>query len=141
MIKKTGLSLVILLMFFSLFIPVSHANESIIYEDAEDNLIAGWNIYDKKPVGAVISNVFDDKRGNRVITVSGSGADNGYRLRKADNTPWQNNQQFVAQWRMKYSEQYIVYFKVNTTQGIFYLYYTPVNTDIVGKLEYCVSHC
>ena len=61
-----------------------------VYEDAEDGLTAGWDIYDANPAGASVSNVCDEDRGSRVIELSGSGLGNGYRLRREDLSPWGN---------------------------------------------------
>ncbi|MCK5590582.1 MAG: discoidin domain-containing protein [Candidatus Pacebacteria bacterium] len=35
---------------------------NIVYEDAEDETINGWGIYDNIPIGAVINNVLDSAR-------------------------------------------------------------------------------
>jgi len=48
-----------------------HLNPDPIYEDAEDGSIFGWDVYDKNPEGAFISNVFDDEKNSRVIELSG----------------------------------------------------------------------
>ena len=63
-----------------------------VYEDGEDGDIAGWDIYDSTPSGAVISNVFDDQRQSRVIRLNGSGTSNGYRLRNEDGNLWNNSE-------------------------------------------------
>ncbi len=45
------------------------------------------------PDGAEIYNVYDDDRQSNVIELSGSGADNGYRLTKDDGSMWHNTTQ------------------------------------------------
>ena len=64
---------------------------SITYEDAEDETINGWEIYDNEPTGAEIINVFDEERQSRIIQFSGAGWQNGYRLRNDDLTKWHNS--------------------------------------------------
>jgi len=111
-------------------------NSGTIYEDAEDGTINGWVIYDNTPDGATIENIYDADRKNNVIKFTGSGTSNGYRLREADNSKWYNTSQFVIVWSMKYSESFVVYIDVETTEGHRYLYYTPLNFDQLGNGEY-----
>ena len=109
------------------------------YEDAEDGTISGWSIYDNTPGGATISNVYDNDRQSRVIQFTGSGIQNGYRLRNSDGTKWHNASQFVVEWSMKYSEDFIVYIDVETTAGHRYLYYTPVESRWAWQWRVCAS--
>jgi hypothetical protein len=107
------------------------------YEDAEDGTTSGWGVYDDSPAGAQITNIFDPDRKSRVIQFTGSGTQNGYQLRNSDGTKWQqNSNQFVAEWSMKYSEDFIVYIDVETTAGHRYLYYQARNYDVLGSGEY-----
>ena len=106
------------------------------YEDAEDGTISGWDIYDDPSRSATISNVYDNTRNDRVIQLTGSGIQSGYRLRNSDGTKWHNASEFVVEWSMKYSENFVVYIDVETTAGHRYLYYTPVNQDGLGSGEY-----
>ena len=112
------------------------SGSTTVYEDAEDGTTLRWKIYDASPEGATIKNVYDNELQCRVIQFSGSGTSNGYRLRNDDGTPWQDSSQFVIQWSMKYSENFVVYIDVQTTSGHRYLYYTPVNYDDLGSSEY-----
>ena len=107
--------------------PAPVAGATTTYEDAEDGKIRGWGIFDKSPAGAKITNIFDPDRGNRVIQLTGSGTQNGYRLRKPASTKWHNSSQFVVEWSMRYSQDFIVYLDVQTNAGHRYLYYTPEN--------------
>jgi PKD repeat protein len=109
------------------------------YEDAEDGNTSGWAVYDNTPSGARIINVFDPDRQSRVIQFMGSGTQNGYRLGNANGatwSAWHNSDQFVVEWSMKYSENFIVYIDVQTTAGHRYLYYTPTDQDGLGSTEY-----
>ena len=112
------------------------ANPYTVYEDAEDRTISGWTIFDSKPRGASITNVFDEQKQSYVIQTKGYGTDNGYRLLKAYRTYWKNTTQFVAQWSLKYSEDFQIYINVNTTVGQRYLTYTPATSDRLGSSQY-----
>jgi chitodextrinase len=115
---------------------VSVPPSTTVYEDAEDGTIKGWDVYDNDPAGANITNVYDNDRMSRVIQLTGSGWDNGYRLRKDDWSAWNNSTQFIIEWSMKYSEYFNVYIDVETTAGHRYLYYTPDNYNALGTSEY-----
>lgn len=101
---------------------------SVVYMDAEDQGITGWDVVDADPPGAAITNMFDADRGSRVIVLTGSGTDNGYRLRKADFTDW-NAAKSVLEWSMKFDEPFIIQVTVQTAYGVRYLTYTPTATD------------
>jgi YD repeat-containing protein len=109
---------------------------TIVYEDAEDDNIGGWDIYDNDPAGATVTNVFDDDRAGKVIEFVGSGTNNGYRLRNTDGTYWNDTNFKILEWSMKYSESFTVYIAVQTKDGFRYLYYTPVATDSLGSSTY-----
>jgi len=109
---------------------------SIVYEDAEDGTITGWDIYDNDPTGATIANVVDAERGSRVIQLSGSTTANGYRLRNADFSYWNDAHFKSIEWSMKYNEVFTVYIAVQTKNGFRYLYYTPVATNSLGSETY-----
>jgi hypothetical protein len=110
--------------------------EATVYEDAEDGTTAGWDVYDSTPAGATISNVVDAARGGRVIQLTGTGTDNGFRLRSQNMSPWGNSSQFVIQWSMKCSGYFIMFVDVQTTAGQRYMTYTPVNGNTLGKGQY-----
>ncbi len=102
-----------------------------VYEDGEDGLVDGWDIYDNRPAGATVTNIFDGSRQGRVIDLAGTGTGNGYRLK------WSaNSSQFVAQWSMNFSENFYVYFDVETSAGHRYLTYRPVDHDGLGSGTY-----
>ncbi len=81
-----------------------HTDPGMVYEDAEDGQIRGWDIYDASPAGASIANVYDANRKSSVIELVGSGTSNGFRLRNEDGTKWNNSTHFTIQWSMKFSE-------------------------------------
>ena len=109
---------------------------AIVYEDAEDGNIAGWDIYDNDPAGAAITNVYDINRASHVIEFTGNGTNNGYRLRNADGAYWNDTNFKVLEWSMKYSESFVVYIAVQTKNGFRYLYYTPAATSSLGTDTY-----
>lgn len=106
------------------------------YEDAEDGNTLGWDIYDNDPVGATITNVVDDQREGRVIEFSGEGTANGYHLRSANATYWNDSRFKVIEWSSRYDQNFTVYIAVQTTNGFRYLYYTPADTDNLGTDTY-----
>ncbi len=114
---------------FSTVLEAMPKEEQTVYEDGEDSTTSGWTIYDNDPSGATISNVFDQDRQSRVILLEGDEFQNGYLLRNEDFSNWQNSNQFLATWSMKFSEYYTVYFNIQTDIGQIYLYYTPVDEN------------
>ncbi|MEN8140621.1 MAG: thrombospondin type 3 repeat-containing protein, partial [Thermodesulfobacteriota bacterium] len=92
---------------------------STVYEDGEDGDTYGWEIFDKRPRGASISNQIDKIRGN-VITFQGAGTENGYR-----HTGWSNSRQFIASWHQKFPDDYEISFYVKTAFGTRFITYTP----------------
>lgn len=109
---------------------------SIVYENAEDGRISGWDIYDSDPAGAAIINIADTTRGSRVIEFTGSGTANGYRLRNDDGSYWSHGNFKVMEWSMRYDEGFVVYIAVQTKDGFRYIYYTPDETDSLGTGTY-----
>ena len=118
--------------------PASAASQptSIVYEDAEDSAIIGWDIYDNDPAGAAVANVYDNDRASQVIELTGSASNNGYRLRDADSSYWDDTNFKTLEWSMKYSESFTVYIAAQTKNGFRYLYYTPVATSSLGTETY-----
>ncbi|NPA81691.1 MAG: hypothetical protein GXO31_03675 [Epsilonproteobacteria bacterium] len=115
----------------------SEGGETVtVYEDAEDGNIEGWSVYDDTPSGAVIRNVYDSDKKSRVIELKGHGIDNGYWLRNGDGSYWSNRKQFIIEWSMKYSENFIVYILLTTDKGTRYLRYDPVDSDALGSGTY-----
>ena len=105
-------------------------NEPTIYEDAEDGSTTGWDIYDDDPTGAEIANVYDEVRRSHVIQFAGTGTQNGFRLsRNEDQTPWMNSHQFVIEWSIQSSNQFVVCIEVATNDGRRSLQYRANDTD------------
>ncbi len=116
-------------------------NDYTLYEDAQNGDSAGWSIYDKNPSGATIKNIYDADKMSRVIEVSGSGTRNGFKLGNRFNRvgAWENSEQLNVSWSMNTSQKYVVYLRVQTTDGYRYLYYTKSDTD-KGKRGRYIHH-
>ena len=110
-----------------------------VYEDAEDGSKARWHHYYGDPVVGLIANVDDAVQGSKVIALSGAGMATGYRLRKADGSKWKNSSEFNISWDMQFSEAFKIFVDLETTAGHRYLYYTHLDTDLLGDEEY-VQH-
>lgn len=111
-------------------------DQTTVYEDAEDGTSVGWKIYDSKPKGAKIENVFDHDRQSNVIKLSGKKRSNGYRLRKPDLTPWQNAYQHTLEWSMRFSEKFSMSVCVITTAGARYIHYTSEDHDRLDRKKH-----
>ncbi|MCF6190329.1 MAG: hypothetical protein L3J51_07615 [Cocleimonas sp.] len=109
---------------------------STLYEDAEDGdtqgnvppNVRGWFKYDDTPAGASITNVYDADKGSRVIQFNGapnSGSNNGYALGDWYPTSagtWNNTSEFNLHWCSRYSEFFVVYLRVYTTDSVQFVY-------------------
>lgn len=154
--NKTNIPAFILSYFIfiaSLIMPIT--SFATLYEDAEDGNtqgnvpanVKGWFIYDNSPGGATISNVYDADKQSQVIQFTGvdTTTNNGYML--GDWHPhsvgsWNNTNEFNVHWCSKYSNDFVMYMRVYTSNyvsftynGIIYntnqryIYYTPSNID------------
>jgi len=120
----------------------------IVYEDAEDGLITGWSIYDNNPLGASITNVYDAELDSQVIQLSGDGTRNGYKLQQelpdGSFVNWNNIVNTNIRWKMKYAENFKIYVKVNTLNGVRYLLYAnyskPASNNDALYLWYDISN-
>lgn len=97
------------------------------FENAEDGLTEGWDIPDNDPPGATVDNIYDNERQSRVISVTGTGLDNEFRLRKSDGSDWNDSDYKAIEWSMKTSTDFEVRIQIQTLGGLRYLTYTPVN--------------
>ncbi len=102
----------------------SHSTASVTYEDAQDENTLGWRVYDNEPVGAIISNVYDNEKQSRVIKLEGEATSNGYLF-----GGWSNMTEKAIEWSMNYSENFVIYIGTQTTKGHRYIYYSNSDTD------------
>ncbi len=114
--------------------------DPVVYEDAEDADTVGWSVYDNTPAGAAVANELDVDSNSRVISLSGSGRQNGYKIGNWSGQAgaWAELNRKTASWDIKYSEPYSFYFTVSTTKGERYLYYSSAsnNRGIIGGGTY-----
>jgi hypothetical protein len=104
-----------------------------VLEDAEDGDTARWDVYDTRPGPGYIANVQDPADPlNRAIQLTGFGTASGFRY----TFPAVETCRFKVQWRLRYSERFIVYLDCLTTMGHRYLQYTPDATSPLGAGEY-----
>ena len=99
-----------------------------VYENGEDGNTS-WKIYDQTPAGATILNKTDPIQ-EEVISFVGDGLLNAYMLGAiSENSPdaWNNTSEHILKWKMKYSEDFIIYVSLNTTKGHKYLLYSAQN--------------
>jgi hypothetical protein len=102
-----------------------------VLEDATDGQTDGWDVYDVTPSGVV--EAVDDE-GVAAIRLTGGGTDTGFRF----TFPRVERTRFKLQWRMKYSERFIVYVDCQTSAGHRYLTYTPDANSTLGTGEYVI---
>jgi hypothetical protein len=93
-------------------------------EDAEDGKTDGWSIYSGDADQATITNIYDGEKGSRVIKLEGQGKATGYRF-ESPNGIYLSGYDILTCWDMKASEDYTVYFRVETPYGRKYITYTP----------------
>ncbi len=100
--------------------------KTTLYEDAEDGKIDGWTIFSNESNSATITNIFDENRSSRVISLHGIGKGDGYML---GSTPWNNHINKSLKWSMRYGENFTIYISVQTKNGRRYLTYTPIDNN------------
>ncbi len=98
---------------------VKQSGTGTVYEDAEDNNTDGWIVYDDTPAGAVITNVYDEDKNSQVIKLSGDKTYNGFLLGGlwGLGNAWNNTQEMIIRWNMKYSEFFDIYIPISTAKG------------------------
>ena len=122
---------------------VTNKMGKLIKEDAErDNINNNWTNYDRNPSGATMEIVYDDLKSSRVVEFNGDGLKNGYVLGYSFSTRlgWGDTQNKMMTWSMSFSENYILYVRINTTEGYRYLYYTPTDYNYGIYQGYDVPH-
>lgn len=102
----------------------------IVYEDGEDGTIDKWKLYDNNPV-ASITNIFDENRSSRVISLNGDGTKNGYMLGDwGGSKAWNNKEDRKLLWSMNYNEKFRIYIRLDTKKGDRYIVYEDKNESI-----------
>ena len=106
---------------------------AMVYEDAEDVRVDRWKVVSPKFEGT-ITNVFDEDKVSRVIKLDGNGIKSIYQLVLPPTLQNIKMDKSFFTWEMKYSENFVIFIVVNTTQGKRYLIYTP--SDKNSYLQY-----
>jgi uncharacterized protein YdaL len=97
----------------------SKENE-VVYESGDQG--NQWTVYDNTPIGATDVAIWNDEMHSNIMTLNGSGMENGYSL-----SSWNNRQNKSLEWKMNVNEEYVLFVKLTTKDGIRYLYYTASN--------------
>ena len=102
----------------------------VVYEDAENRDTEGWRITDNNPSGATITNLYDEDRNSQVIELKGDGTKNAYMLGSwGGSKAWNNHEDTLLKWSMKYSEKFILYIRINAKKGSRYIRYSNEDED------------
>ena len=97
-----------------------------VYENAEDGTIEGWFAYGD----GTVTNT-EEPLGNRIIVTDGDVAGAPFRLGLADQSDWNNPDEFTASFRILMDDDAAVYFRIDTTDGQRYLCYRAgLNTTV-----------
>jgi hypothetical protein len=111
-------------------------NSETIYENGEDGLTSRWKIYDDTPTGAEVQNVYDEDKQSNVMRFVGTGRQNGYMLLNATGDKWNNDDQFIIEWKMKFEKSFEIFIEVETDNGRRYLSYTPESVNRLSNEDY-----
>ena len=96
------------------------------YEDGEDGTANGWSAYSTNSNIATITNVYDSEKKSKVISLNRNGGKSSFVLGHWSNsTKWNNKKDKLIQWSMKYTNGFIIYVSLETTEGQRYLMYRP----------------
>jgi hypothetical protein len=102
----------------------------VVYEDAQNGDTEGWKIIDKDPSGATITNVYDNEKDSQVIEFKGDGLKNAYMLGSwGGSKAWNNHEDTLLKWSMKYSEPFKLYIRIDTKKGGRYIRYSNEDED------------
>ena len=100
----------------------------VVYENG--NFGNQWDVYDNTPAGATDVAVWDSETNSNIMTLNGSGLDNGYILGSfSDIGAWNNSQNKTIDWSINFNEYFVIYLRLKTQNGERYLYYTPDSQD------------
>ena len=105
-------------------------------EDAEDGDIDDWETYDTT-ADSTVSNVYDaDKRSNVIVLQGNAGLGNGFRY--SNDNLWEEENEHVLSWEMKYIDNFTFYVSVDTEDGYKTFEYQPTNNlgEITGTGRY-----
>jgi hypothetical protein len=100
-----------------------------VYESG-DSSVDHWIVYDNKPAGATIENIFDQDKNSNVISFKGDGRKNSYQIgARVGQKSWNNKNEKILKWSMKTDEKYKLYVYATTQKGVRYFYYSYSKRD------------
>jgi len=115
--NKIILAPLLLLCFFSFSMAISFENK--------ENFGKHWIVYDNKPEGASIENLFDTTLNSNVIEFKGEGRRNAYCIgSKRSSLGWNNTKGKILKWKMNFSEKFKISVYVKTKKGYRVFQYT-----------------
>ncbi|BBM03720.1 hypothetical protein GL2_37940 [Microbulbifer sp. GL-2] len=96
------------------------------FNDVDNVSSSNWQIYDNTPGGATATKVYDLQLQRDVIELSGSGIDNGFRLRNGTNgqfESWNITDGIMAKAEIQLSGEATVYYRLSTSSGVAFVAY------------------
>ena len=101
---------------------------TVVYEDAEDGQSSRWAVYDNDPAVDAPTNVYDNAKASKVISLCGTGLENGFILGAWDvQNGWKNTMNKEISWDMNFNNNFVVYLSVITSEGHRFITYSPMN--------------
>ncbi len=105
--------------------------QSTIYENAENSKKDNWRIFLKSNNMEKISNIYDNAKKSRVISLIGNQRKSGFMIGDYKGKyAWNNQNEFNLEYSIKYNKPTNVYVLLETTHGMRFLKYTPSKSDL-----------
>ncbi len=105
--------------------------QATIYENGENSKKDAWHIFLKSNNMEKISNVYDESRRSKVISLQGNQRKSGFMLGDYKGKyAWNNQNEFNLEYSIKYNEPTNVYVVLDTKHGIRFLKYVPSRFDL-----------
>jgi len=109
-----------------LIVLLTHFINATTYENAEDGTTNGWSAYSTNSNIATITNIVDSEKNSKVISLNRNGGKSSFVLGHwSSSDKWNNRDNKIIQWSMKFSKSFIIYVSLETTKGQRYLMYRP----------------
>ena len=102
---------------------------SIVYEDGEDKNTQGWSRYAKNTDVATVTNIYDNIKKSRVISLNRNGGFSSFSLGSYWNPlhKWNNRRDRNIRWSMKFDKSFSIYVSLDTDEGLRYMTYKPID--------------
>ena len=112
------------------FTSESYSGNNVVHDDAENGDTVGWRVYANTSGQATVANVEDNTRGGRVIKLIGQDIYDGFMLGNiTGGQMWDDKDNNSIKWSMNYTNSFIIYISVETTNGHRYIVYTARDDD------------